>query len=117
MALITPFFYLLGFKTISPDTTKIKGNWKIILTSNKSIPKLSLLFDCINEDGISTRILGDYEDGSPDEKLEIDYSNRDDCSLYSIDIGQNYTNTYVTIVGYNINYSKDSSFDFDRLVK
>ena len=40
MALLTPFFYLLGFKTISPDTTKFIGDGKIKLTHDKSTPKL-----------------------------------------------------------------------------
>lgn len=107
MAFLTPFFYLLGFKTISPDTTKIKGDGKIIITSDKSIQKQNLVLDCINEGDISTVFLDDYEDGSPDEKLEIEYSNEDECSVYSIDIEQNYTNAYVTIVKYSINYQKN----------
>ena len=116
MALLNPFFYLLGFKTISPDTTKIIGDVKIILTSDKSIPKLDLVSDCFNEFGILTGSLDEYEDGCPDEKLEIDYRNEDECSLYSISIKQNYTNTYVTIFDYSINYQINSSLDFKRMI-
>ena len=50
-----------------------------------------------------------YEDGSPDENLEIEYTNEDECSLYSIDIKHNYTNSYVTVAHYSINYPKNSS--------
>ena len=109
MALLTPFFYLLGFKTISPDTSKIIGDGKIILTSDKLITKVDLVTDCFNDDGISTGIGDDYEDGSPDENLEIEYTNEDECSLYSIDIKHNYTNSYVTVAHYSINYPKNSS--------
>ena len=116
MALLNPFFYLLGFKTISPDTTKIIGDGKIILTSDKLIQKLDLGLDCFNDDGISSGGLDEYEDGSPDEKLEIDYRNEDECSLYSISIKQNYTNTYVTIFDYSINYQINSSLDFKRMI-
>ena len=44
MALLSPFFYLYGFKTISPETTILIGSGKIILTSDKSIPKYKLDF-------------------------------------------------------------------------
>ena len=44
MALLSPFFYLYGFKTISPETTILIGSGKIILTSDKSIPKYQLDF-------------------------------------------------------------------------
>ena len=109
MALLTPFFYLLGFKTISPDTSKIIGDGKIILTSDKLITKVDLVTDCFNDDGISTGIGDDYEDGSPDENLEIEYTNEDECSLYSIDIKHNYTNSYLPVAHYIINYPKNSS--------
>ena len=111
MALLTPFFYLLGFKTISPDTSKIIGDGKIILTSDKLITKVDLVTDCFNDDGISTGIGDDYEDGSPDENLEIEYTNEDECSLYSIDIKHNYTNANVPVAHYIINYPKNSSSD------
>ena len=114
MALLTPFFYLLGFKTISPDTTKIIGDGKIILTSDKLIQKLDLGLDCFNDDGISSGGLDEYEDGTPDEKLEIEYFNDDVCSLYSIDIKQNYTNTYVNIADYTINYPINPSLDLRK---
>ena len=87
MALLTPFFYLLGFKTISPDITNITkkiGDGRIILTSDKLIPKLDLLWACRKEYDISSGNLDDYEDGSHDEKLEIEYNNEYECSIYSI---------------------------------
>jgi len=118
MALLTPFFYLLGFKTISPDITNITkkiGDGRIILTSDKLIPKLDLLWACRNEYDISSGNLDDYEDGSPDEKLEIEYNNEYECSIYSIYIYKNYMNTSVEVVYYSINYSKNSSLDFKRM--
>ena len=109
MALLTPFFYLLGFKTISPDTSKIIGDGKIILTSDKLITKVDLVKICFDEYDISMYDGDGYEDGSPDENLEIEYTNEDECSLYSIDIKHNYTNSYVTVAHYSINYPKNSS--------
>ena len=114
MALLTPFFYLLGFKTISPDITNLTktiGDGKIILTSDKLIPKLDLLWACLSEYDISSGNLDDYEDGSPDEKLEIEYTNEDECSIYFISIFQDFMITSAQIVYYSLNYSKNSSLD------
>ena len=41
MALLYPYFYLF-FKTISPDTNQLIGSGEIILTSDKSIPEITL---------------------------------------------------------------------------
>jgi hypothetical protein len=109
MALLTPFFYLLGFKTISPDTSKIIGDGKIILTSDKLITKVDLVKICFDEYDISMYDGDGYEDGSPDENLEIKYTNEDECSLFSIDIKHNYTNSYLPVAHYIINYPKNSS--------
>ena len=112
MALLTPFFYLLGFKTISPDITNLTktiGDEKIILTSDKLITKVDLVKICFDEYDISMYDGDGYEDGSPDENLEIKYNNEDECSLYSIDIKHNYTNSYLPVAHYIINYPKNSS--------
>jgi hypothetical protein len=110
IALLTPFFYLLGFKTISPDTNKLIGDGKIILTSDKSITKVDLSLDCFYEYDISTGILDNYEDGTPDEKLEIKYRNEDECTFFSIQIIPNFTDSYLEIAGYSINYPNNSSY-------
>ena len=50
MALLYPFFYLLGFKNISPDTTILTGSGEIILTSDKPIPEIDFsIYSCIKE--------------------------------------------------------------------
>ena len=83
LALLSPFFYLLGFKTISPDTTKIIGNGKIILSSDKSIPELEFVYSCAREYGDEANI--DDFNGSPEGKFEIEYNmNKDKCLFYSI---------------------------------
>ena len=46
MALLTPFFYLLGFKTISPDTNNLIGSGKITLTSDILIAKEDISDTC-----------------------------------------------------------------------
>ena len=111
LALLTSFFYLLGFKTISPDTTKIIGNGKIILSSDKSIPELEYIYNCAREGGEE----GNWEDfnGSPEGKFEIEYNmNKDKCIFYSIELIPNNSNTFTTIVKYSTNYTKDSSLEF-----
>ena len=45
MALLYPFFYLMGFKTISPDTNILNGSGKFKLTSDKSIPKYQIEYN------------------------------------------------------------------------
>ena len=70
MALLYPYFYLIGFKTIYPDTTKIIGSGEIILTSDKAIPELNVQFGW-TKPGIDSDDL-DWLDG-PDGKLVIKY--------------------------------------------
>ena len=114
LALLTPFFYLLGFKTISPDTTKITGKGKIILSSDKSIPELKVIYDC-------AQVYGDEESdyvfhGSPEGKLEIEYNmNKDECIFYYIEIKPKNANTFATVVDFCTNYAKDYFPDFENM--
>ena len=114
LALLTPFFYLLGFKTISPDTTKITGKGKIILSSDKSIPELEFVYSCTKEYGEEANM--DDCNGSPEGKFEIEYNmNKDKCIFYYIELMPNNTNTFAKVVDYCTNYTKDSSLEFQRM--
>ena len=44
MAFLNPFFYLLGFKAISPDINILNGRGEIKMTSDKSIPEYQILY-------------------------------------------------------------------------
>ena len=102
MALLTPFFYLLGFKAISPDTTKINGNERIILTSEGLIPKLDFAYSCSGEDIDDGMIYDDYFDGTPDNKLEVKFE-MDECSIYGIELVPKNSNIYEPLVYYKKN--------------
>ena len=108
MALLTPFFYLLDFKTISPDTNKISGKTKVILTSDKPIPKYEYLTSCLIEYGESDD-LEDF-DGSLEGKMEIIYDiDRDKCLFYGIQIYPKNVNCNAPIAFYSTNYTETSS--------
>ena len=114
MALLTPFFYLLDFKSISPDTTKISGKVKIILTSDKPIPKYEYLSTCLLEYGESSDV--DYFDGSLEGKMEIEYDiDREKCLFYSVQIYPENVNCNAAIAYYSTNYTKTSSLDFETM--
>lgn len=114
MALLTPFFYLLDFKTISPDTTKISGKVKIILTSDKPIPKYEYLSTCLLEYGESSDV--DYFDGSLEGKMEIEYDiDREKCLFYSVQIYPENVNCNAAIAYYSTNYTETSSLDFETM--
>ena len=114
LALLTPFFYLLGFKTISPDTNKIMGKGKIILFSDKSIPELEYSYSCAREYGDEANI--DDFNGSPEGKFEIEYNLiKDKCIFYSIELVPDNSHAFTTVVEYSTNYTKDSSLEFNRM--
>ena len=114
IALLKPFFYLLGFKTISPDTSKITGNGKIILTSDKPIPKLEYFSIC--RVGDNTIIYDESFDGSPEGKMEINYNiNEDECVFYSLQFIPKNASSHAPIVNYGTNYTKNSSLYFKRM--
>ena len=112
MALLTPFFYLLDFKTISPDTTKISGKVKIILTSDKPIPKYDYISSCSLEYGESGDL--DTFNGSLEGKMEIEYNiDREQCLFYGVQIYPKNVNCNAPIAYYSTNYTETSSSDFD----
>ena len=114
MALLTPFFYLLDFKSISPDTPKISGNGKIILTSNKSLPEFDFLYSCEAEYGSSGCL--DYFDGSPEGKMEIEYNiDKEKCLFYGIQIYPENENSHAPLVFYSTNYTETSSLDSEKM--
>ena len=111
MAFLHPFFYLLGFKTISPDTAKIIGNGNIILTSDKLFPQNTYATDCKvrNTDNLQLYL-------TPDtlvKEMVIHYNvdeNENGCLVYEIKMLSNSPNGLVPIVSYNTNYTKYNSF-------
>ena len=115
MALLTPFFYLLGLKTISPDTTTFIGDGQIILTHDKSTPKLTITYGCTGRDIDEINILDDY-DGVTDKDLIVDiYSNKGRCLIYDI-VLQPKNGTYFGEIDYfSSNYSKNSSLNFKKI--
>jgi len=114
IALLTPFFFLLRFKTISPATSKIIGNRKIILTSDKPIPKLEFISFC--RVGDNTIISDENFDGSLEGKMEINYNiNEDECVFYSLEFIPKNASSYATIVNFGTNYTKNSSLYFKRM--
>ena len=104
MALLYPYFYLLSFKTIYPDTTKIIGSGEIILTSDKAIPEIFFHFSWIDYQGIDSGEL-DFADG-PDGKMVINYNvdiekgTIHELCLYLENIGNCFP-----VVFYNTNYT------------
>ena len=114
MALLTPFFYLLDFKTISPDTNKISGKVKIILTSDKPIPKYDYGPSCSSEYGGSIGL--DYFDGSPEGKMEIEYDiDKEKCLFYGVEFYPKDVRCNAPIVYYSTNYTETSSLDFETM--
>ena len=114
MALLTPFFYLLDFITISPDTNKISGKVKIILTSDKPIPKYDYLTSCIIEYGETDDL--DYFDGSLEGKMEINYDiDREKCLFYGVSIYPKNVKCNAPIAYYSTNYTETSSLDFETI--
>ena len=75
MTMITPLFYLYGFKNISPDTNILTGKGKIILTSDESIPAYHMKFNEYKEDTTVSDILN--SSGKPNGIIEIDYDIED----------------------------------------
>jgi transglutaminase/protease-like cytokinesis protein 3 len=115
MTLLHPFFYLLGFKTISPDTGKIIGNGTIILASDKSFPCLSSSINCKGK-YINHSVYTIFVDGSTlVRKMTINYNineneneNENKCLIYEVYV--NNTNSFVPIAFYNRNDTQNYSF-------
>ena len=112
MALLYPYFYLIGFKTIYPDTTKIIGSGEIILTSDKAIPELNVQFGW-TKPGIDSDDL-DWLDG-PDGKIVIKYNvDKKKGLIQYLKLSPEYMNIVFPIVYYTTNYTYDASLDFDN---
>ena len=115
MTMITPLFYLYGFKNISPDTNKLTGKGKMILTSNESIPAYHMEFHEYKEDMTRSKILD--SDGKPNGIIEIDY----DIEYYKgvieyISFFYDFMDPYydpIPIAYYSTNYSKFPSWNFN----
>ena len=116
MTMITPLFYLYGFKNISPDTNKLTGKGKVILTSNESIPAYHMEFHEYKDDMTVSKILD--SDGKPNKTIEIDY----DVEYYKgvleyISFFYDFMDPYydpIPITYYSTNYSKFPSWNFTK---
>ena len=112
MACLNPFFYFIGFKTISPNTTKLLGHGKIILTSDILIPRNDIAYSCLTKYGEST--YGDFDEYDGTLKNEIEYNlDKDECLLFTISAVPKNSNTFETIAYFDIKYSKNSSLNFE----
>ena len=116
MALLTPFFYLLGFKTISPDTNNLIGCGKIILTSNILIAKEDISDMCSTVDG---GIANAYDGSEKSLKNEVEYDiDKEKCLIYSISSVITFPNkseSSATIAYFNTNYTENSSLNLERM--
>ena len=116
MALLTPFFYLLGFKTISPDTNNLIGSGKILLTSDILIAKEDISDTC-SRDGSSYGNI--YDDSEKTLTNEVEYDiDKEKCLIYSIDSTITFPNgskTLVTIAYFNTNYTENPSLNLERM--
>lgn len=113
MAYLYIAFHMFGFKTISPDTTEINENQKIILTYNESIPMESIFYRVMDSNfevietksyNISTKGTVEIIPSLNNEKAAYLYLFADikDCS-YSASIGI-----------YKINHSEKSEVSLKR---
>ena len=85
MAILFPFFYFFNYKAISPDTSILTGNGKIILSSDKLNPELRFEYTCLNENGDDTTIR--YVKKS--NKIEIEYDiDKNECFAYYVYLGK-----------------------------
>ena len=115
MALLYPFFYLMGLKTISPDTNILNGNGKFKLTSDKSIPKYQIEYNEVFDEGDES---GEFitSDDETNEPIEISYNTETNkCVMICMKFG--YYNIHcpsLPIVCYNTKYTKLSSFSLNR---
>lgn len=100
MALLSPSFYFFGYKAISPDTAKLVGGGKIIISSDKPVPELQVQYICLyGELGIN-----EYTDGS--NKIEIEYDmNNEKCLLFCIFLQQTDKYHMEPIAFYRANYT------------
>jgi len=101
MAALLPLFYLIGYKTVSPDTPKLAGSGKIIISSDKPIPEMDLMYNCVQYYDEST--IGET-DGS--NKIEIEYDiDRDKCLVISIFLRQRNYHDFELIAIYRTKYA------------
>ena len=119
MAMLNPSFYLYGFKNISPDTNKLSGTGKIILTSNEFIPAYELEF--YEYEGDMTKSVRSKSDGEPNGIIEIDYDIDDykgviEYIRFYYDFLDSYYET-IPLVYYSTSYSKFSSWNFNLIAK
>ena len=112
MALLYPFFYLMGFKTISPDTNILNGNGKFKLTSDKSIPQYQIEYNEVFNEGdeFGEFITSDEESNEP---IEISYNTETNkCVMICMKFGYyNMLYPFYPIVYFNTNYTKISSLN------
>jgi len=104
MALLYPYFYLLSFKTIYPDTTKIIGSGEIILTSDKEIPEIFFYFSWIDYQGIDSGEL-DSANGS-DGKIVINYNvDKEKGTIHELCLYPEFAGNCFPVAFYNTNYT------------
>ena len=107
MALLYPYFYLFGFKTISPDTNKIIGNENIIITSDKLFLQSDYFTICKIKESKNIMSSFIFSSPFPSKEIKISYNeNENECLIYEIHMMSNSTNHLAPIVSYNTKYTK-----------
>lgn len=81
MAFLFYEFYLYGFKTISPDSSKINEKIKIILTYDEAIPDMEIVIIMVN---YNIKEAGENECNYSDGKAEIELNLNNDNLFYAI---------------------------------
>ena len=119
MAMLNPSFYLYGFKNISPDTNKLSGSGKIILSPDELIPAYELQF--YEYEGDMTKSQRFVSNGESNGIIEIEYDIDDykgviEYIRFYYDFLNDYYET-IPLVYYSTSYSKFSSWNFNLITK
>ena len=113
MALLSPFFYLIGFKAISPDTQTYESG-KFILTSDILIEKQNIGYGCITQYGESINDEDDDYPGSLINEIEFDL-NEENCLIYYLVARPENSKTYFKIAYFSPNNSNKSFLNFKSM--
>ena len=113
MALLSPFFYLIGFKAISPDTQTYESG-KFILTSDILIERQNIGYGCITQYGESINDEDDDYPGSLINEIEFDL-NEEKCLIYYLVARPENSKTYFKIAYFSPNNSNKSFLNFKSM--
>ena len=116
--LLNPFFYLFGFKKISPDVIQLNENGKIILSFDKPIPAYQIENGDIYGDDLEIAS-DDMSDGESNGIIEtINYLEFNKCLITYIKFSYNFMDyPVIQMVYYRTNYSNSSPLNSYKITK